>query len=271
MIIEWAAPSQASAPTSDAGQPSIPPEDVIARSGLDASTVTSFLFENYPDFIRDDAIEDAASAAANFSDAMHMIRRQMDSGGALPCTSPPVLHVGLGWSLASQRSLQTCSTGRMPMILVLRADLLPLSPAGGQWIDPDFSTKSAADAAASCSACRGYMWANQHPAQKGFRPIRAPVAFAAARATAHNRAELVERVTNGLAELQPATQVSVQTVPYARVVAAGYPAHPVRGLLPLRWQKLWRGAVQEEYGGGTQVVPASADVEAAELGDDIED
>lgn len=92
------APSQPAGPLSDRqasavaasitsliGTPSSAPEDVVARSGLDASTVTNFLFENYLDFISDDAIADAALAAANFSDATHMIRQHCHAvGGGAP-------------------------------------------------------------------------------------------------------------------------------------------------------------------------------------------
>jgi hypothetical protein len=61
--------------------PSIPPEDVVARSGLDAGSVTGFLFENYIPFVPEDGIEVAADITANFSDAQTMIRRQADLGG----------------------------------------------------------------------------------------------------------------------------------------------------------------------------------------------
>ena len=54
----------------------------MARSGLDAATVAGFLFENYTVFVDDPAIDDAAAAAARFSDAMHMIRRSADAWGA---------------------------------------------------------------------------------------------------------------------------------------------------------------------------------------------
>jgi hypothetical protein len=63
------------------GAPSLAPEEVIARSGLNAATVTGFLFENYLDFIDADAIDDVATAAANFSDAIHIVHTQ--PGGIL--------------------------------------------------------------------------------------------------------------------------------------------------------------------------------------------
>jgi hypothetical protein len=49
---------------------------------MGATTVTGFLFENYHHMVADDAITDAAAAAANFSDAMYMIRRGGENGGA---------------------------------------------------------------------------------------------------------------------------------------------------------------------------------------------
>lgn len=121
----------------------------------------------------------------------------------------------------------------------------------GQWVDPEFETRSPADAAASALACRGYMWANQHPSQSRWQPLRAPVVTVAARAAARNRAELAECAALGRGDLEPAAQSAVQVVPYARVLTASVPQHPVRALLPVRWQKLWQGAVVEEAGGGT--------------------
>ena len=118
-------------------------------------------------------------------------------------------------------------------------------------MDPEFETRSPADAAASALACRGYMWANQHPSQSRWQPLRAPVVTAAARAAARNRAELAECAAMGRGDLEPASQNAVQVVPYARVLTANVPHHPARALLPVRWQKLWQGTVVEEGGGGT--------------------
>jgi hypothetical protein len=98
------------------------------------------------------------------------------------------------------------------------------------------------------------MWSNQHPVVKGFRPLRAPSAPGIARAAAQNMAELTERATAARIHIDPGQHVSVQIVPYARVLAASHATHPVRQLLPLRWFKLWQGTVQEEYGGGIQIV-----------------
>jgi hypothetical protein len=47
----------------------INPEAIIQGSGLEALQVTSFLSENYPHFFAEDSIEQAAAAAAYFSDA----------------------------------------------------------------------------------------------------------------------------------------------------------------------------------------------------------
>lgn len=144
--------------------------------------------------------------------------------------------------------------GRM---LQLAVPMQLAGAAGADWIDPDFSTKSAADAAASCLACRGYMWANQHPAPSKFRPLRAPIASVAARGAAQNRAELTERAASARDAIEPAAQLSVQLVPYARVLVAQYPHHHVRQMLPMQWQKLWQGRLVAEHGGGTQSQAAS--------------
>jgi hypothetical protein len=66
------------------GAPSLAPEEVVARSGLNSVTVTGFLFENYLEFIDADAIEDVAAVAANFSDAICIVQAQ--PGGVL-CAS----------------------------------------------------------------------------------------------------------------------------------------------------------------------------------------
>jgi hypothetical protein len=120
----------------------------------------------------------------------------------------------------------------------------------GHWIDPEFETRSAAEAAASTLACRGYMWSNQHPSASAWRPLRAPMALAADRAAAQNRAELAECAARGRHELDPALQIGIQVVPYARLLVAMLPQHNARMLLPVRWQKLWQGSILEEPGGG---------------------
>lgn len=47
----------------------INPEAIIQHSGLEALQVTAFLAENYPHFFAEDAMEQAATAAAYLSDA----------------------------------------------------------------------------------------------------------------------------------------------------------------------------------------------------------
>lgn len=82
------APCPQAKPAKQAPNPDMAPEEVVARSCLDAATVAGFLFENYPAFVDETAIEDAATAAAGFSDAMHMVRRSADAWGVhLACHS----------------------------------------------------------------------------------------------------------------------------------------------------------------------------------------
>lgn len=45
------------------------PEEVVLASGMDANPILGFLQENYLDFIREDAIEDLASASDYLSSA----------------------------------------------------------------------------------------------------------------------------------------------------------------------------------------------------------
>jgi hypothetical protein len=151
----------------------------------------------------------------------------------------------------------------------------PQCHAGDQWIDPDFATSSPADAAAGAVACRGYMWANQHPAPSAWRPLRAPLANMVARATAQNRAELAEQAANGqLRPLEAPTLFAIQVVPFARLMCGMWPGHPARMVLPLRWRRVWQGAVHEESGGGVLAAPVigiGTQVAAVEEADDIED
>jgi hypothetical protein len=65
------APPPASRARSAHARPSLRlnPEDVIQGSGLEAMQVTSFLQENFPHFLADDAANEAACAAAYLSDA----------------------------------------------------------------------------------------------------------------------------------------------------------------------------------------------------------
>lgn len=45
------------------------PEGILLRSGLEPLTITSFLHENYLDFIDEGAMDDVADAAGYLSDA----------------------------------------------------------------------------------------------------------------------------------------------------------------------------------------------------------
>lgn len=74
----------------DQGQPLMPAEEVVSRSGLGAQVIISFLFEHYLHMISPEAIEDAAASAEKFSDAMFMLGRgSHDTGtfGAPPSVS----------------------------------------------------------------------------------------------------------------------------------------------------------------------------------------
>lgn len=121
---------------------------------------------------------------------------------------------------------------------------------GKQWIDPEHSTASPADAAAGTLACRGYMLANQHPAPRKWQPIRAPQVSSVAGAAAKNRAELAERTVSGRCEIEPAVMCAVQVIPYARLMAAAVVGHPSSAWLPVKWFRWWAGNVVEEQGGG---------------------
>ena len=55
------------------GPPTLSAEEVVSRSGLGAGVVTSFLFESYLEFVAEESVADAAAAAENFSDAVHML------------------------------------------------------------------------------------------------------------------------------------------------------------------------------------------------------
>jgi hypothetical protein len=63
------------------GQPLMPAEEVVRRSGLGALVITSFLFEHYVHMIAPEAIEDAAASAEKFSDAVFMLGKASNDTG----------------------------------------------------------------------------------------------------------------------------------------------------------------------------------------------
>lgn len=130
--------------------------------------------------------------------------------------------------------------------------------AGSQWVDPEHATTCPADAVASTVACRGYMWANQHPAPRKWHALGRPKNGEVGRAVVQNHAELAERATLGRSEMEPAQVFAVQVVPYGRLMATMLPGHPAARWLPMKWKKWWNNSVVEEYGGGVEYAPASA-------------
>ena len=59
------------------------PELVLAKAHFGAESVSSFLFENFPEFVHDDSIEDAAMGLGYLSDAAILARGGLEgvSGG----------------------------------------------------------------------------------------------------------------------------------------------------------------------------------------------
>ena len=113
------------------------PEDVFARSGLEAGLVQGFLLENYLDFVHRDYLEEAAAAAAAFSDADLLLGRTRRGGFR-----------SSGGSISS-------------------ADI----PYGGDGDGPAAQTAQAAVSVAS----RGWMWAQRTlPGPATFRAMRGP-------------------------------------------------------------------------------------------------
>ena len=53
----------------DRPSPQFNPEDVVMASGMEPSSVASFLHENYLNFVDEASVEDAAAACSYFSDA----------------------------------------------------------------------------------------------------------------------------------------------------------------------------------------------------------
>lgn len=220
------------------GPPALSAEEVVARSGLGASVVTSFLFESYLEFVAEDSVTDAASAAASFSDAMQILAQASSGPGTFGVFPGAVAGHALACSLD---------------IHILSTLMHHISDTGKQWVDPEHLTASPADAAAGALACRGYMWANQHPAARKWQPICAPKMPQVARAAAHNRAELAERSAFGRAEMEPAVMCAVQVIPYARLMAAAIHGHPASQWLPVTWHRWWGGTAVQERGGGIEV------------------
>ena len=130
--------------------------------------------------------------------------------------------------------------------------------AGSQWVDPEHATACPADAVAGTVACRGYMWANQHPAVRRWHALGRPKNGAVGRAVVQNHAELAERAAVGRLEMEPAQVFAVQVAPYSRLMASMCPGHPASRWLPIKWQKWWNNSVVEEYGGGVEFPPPDA-------------
>jgi hypothetical protein len=74
------------------GQPLMPAEEVVSRSGLGAQVITSFLFEHYVHMIAPEAIEDAAASAEKFSDAVFMLGRGSHDTGTFGAPFPTILN-----------------------------------------------------------------------------------------------------------------------------------------------------------------------------------
>jgi hypothetical protein len=141
--------------------------------------------------------------------------------------------------------------------------------AGMQWVDPEHATASAADAVAGTVACRGYMWANQHPAPRVWRALVGPKLGAVGVAAVHNHAELAERAATLRMEMESAQLLAVQVVPYARLMAGACPGHPAGHWLPIRWKRWWKDSATEVHGGGL-ALPSRPEVREY-LEDPIED
>lgn len=124
--------------------------------------------------------------------------------------------------------------------------------AGSQWVDPEHATTCPADAVAGAVACRGYMWANQHPAARRWHALGRPKNGAVGRAVVQNHAELAERAAVGRLEMEPAQVFAVQVAPYSRLMASMCPGHTATCWLPIKWKKWWNNEVVEEYGGGVE-------------------
>ena len=188
------------------------PETILARARFGAERATTFLFENFAEGLRDDAVEDAAAGAAYLSDA--------------------------AWFASAGRSLAFAGFG--------------FSSSGGDGVGNLLTDGNGAPAdpgavgelVAGSVATRGLLFAPHpsRPSLRGFRAFKGPQSARAHRAAVANLQEVravVAAASGGDFSVgSDRTAAAAETLPMLRVIAGAPGGHPARDRLPTRWVRV---------------------------------
>ena len=189
------------------------PETILARARFGAERATTFLFENFAEGLRDDAVEDAAAGAAYLSDA--------------------------AWFASAGRSLAIAGFG--------------FSSSGGDGVGNLLTDGNGAPAdpgavgelVAGSVATRGLLFAPHpsRPSLRGFRAFKGPQSARAHRAAVANLQEVravVAAASGGDFSVgSDRTAAAAETLPMLRVIAGAGPEGAARvPYLPTRWVRV---------------------------------
>ena len=205
-------------------------ESLADRAGLDGPGVGAWLFENVPPFFVG-AVGPSSSGAPPTAPAA-------PTPTAAVAEEAAVIADYLSWTDAA---LQTAR-------------------AAGGGAPPD----RVSDALAASVALRGVLWARgARAAPPGWVPLRAPLAWAIARAATANRARLGEAIARATgAPVGSASQAATATLPALRSLARAAPAC-YGAALPVAWSRVWEGTVHEEVNVAAAAAASAAAAAAA--------
>ena len=189
------------------------PEGILARAHFGAEQATAFLFENFLEGLRDDAVEDAAIGTAYLSDAALLARGGYEG----------VFLGGAGGGGAGSAGGNTAA---------------PLMDGDGVPADPG----AVGELVAGSLATRGLLFAPapSRPALRGFRAFRGPQSARANRAAVANlrevRAVVAAAAGGDFSVGSDANAAAAETLPMLRVMASCGPEGAARvPYLPARW------------------------------------
>ena len=189
------------------------PESILNRARFGAERATTFLFENFAEGLRDDAVEDAATGAAYLSDA--------------------------AWFASAGRSLAIAGFGFSSS----ERDGVPsfLTDGNGAPADPG----AVGELVAGSVATRGLLFAPHpsRPSLRGFRAFKGPQSARAHRAAVANLQEVravVAAASGGDFSVgSDRTAAAAETLPMLRVIAGAGPEGAARvPYLPTRWVRV---------------------------------
>ena len=223
------------------------PETILARARFGADRATTFLFENFPEGLRDDAAEDAAAGAAYLSDAAWFA----SAGRALAVAG--FAFGGGGFADANANGTLTDGNG---------------APA-----DPG----AVGELVAGSVATRGLLFA-PHPSRpplRGFRAFKGPQSAKAHRAAVANlrevRAVVAAAAGGDFSVGSDRAAAAAETLPMLRVIAgAGAEGAERVPYLPTRWVRAGEDpAAAGGVGGlppGTRCAPRPGERDAGGAG-----